>query len=69
VTEPIRVLIVDEHPALRYGVIAFLREDPGIAVVGEAGSGEEAITPVRTTAPPPANLRSDHPRTQRGPRR
>ncbi|AUB81742.1 response regulator [Candidatus Thiodictyon syntrophicum] len=43
VVAPIRVLIVDDHPLLRDGVGACLRQDPGIALVGQAGNGEEAL--------------------------
>lgn len=40
---PIRVLIVDDHAAVRAGLSMILRAAPGIAVVGEAQSGSEAI--------------------------
>lgn len=40
---PIRVIVVDDHPVVREGLLAMLSRDPGIEVVGEAGSGEEAI--------------------------
>lgn len=39
----LRVLVVDDHPVVREGLRAMLRIDPGIEVVAEAGSGEEAI--------------------------
>ncbi len=42
-TEPITVLIVDDHQVVRQGVRAFLESQPDIAVVGEAESGEAAI--------------------------
>ena len=32
----IRVLIADDHPVFRYGMLALLRADPTIDVVGEA---------------------------------
>ncbi|MBI4307962.1 MAG: response regulator transcription factor [Chloroflexi bacterium] len=41
--KPLRVLVVDDHPVVREGLIAMLSTDPGIDVVGEAGNGEEAI--------------------------
>jgi len=42
--EPIRVLIVDDHPLFREGVHALLNSIPEeFEVVGEAKSGEEAI--------------------------
>ena len=42
-SESISVLLVDDHSMVREGVRAFLVTQPDIAVVGEAGSGEEAI--------------------------
>ncbi|HET9587414.1 MAG TPA: response regulator transcription factor [Anaerolineales bacterium] len=41
--EAISVLLVDDHSMVREGVRAFLVTQPDIMVVGEAGSGEEAI--------------------------
>jgi NarL family two-component system response regulator LiaR len=42
-TELISVLLVDDHSMVRQGVRAFLVTQADITVVGEAGSGEEAI--------------------------
>jgi DNA-binding NarL/FixJ family response regulator len=39
----IRVLIVDDHPLLREGVIAVLEDQPEIEVVAEASNGREAV--------------------------
>jgi two-component system, NarL family, response regulator LiaR len=44
VTEPIRVLVVDDHVVVREGIRALLATEADIEVVGEAGNGEEAIT-------------------------
>ena len=41
--EAISVLLVDDHAMVRQGVRAFLVTQPDISVVGEAGSGEEAV--------------------------
>ena len=41
--DPITVLIVDDHQIVRQGVQAFLETQPDIDVVGEAGSGKEAV--------------------------
>jgi DNA-binding NarL/FixJ family response regulator len=41
--EPIRVLIADDHAAFRAGLRALLETVAGLAVVGEAESGAEAI--------------------------
>lgn len=43
----IRVAIVDDHAIVRTGLRQFLGEQAGIAVVGEAASGSEAIDLVR----------------------
>ena len=40
---PIRVLIVDDHAAFRSGLVALLGTIEGIATVGEAASGGEAV--------------------------
>ena len=39
---PIRVLIVDDHPVVRFGLAAIINLQGDMAVVGEAGIGEEA---------------------------
>ena len=39
----IRVLVVDDHPMLREGVIALLASEKDIEVVGQAGDGIEAV--------------------------
>ena len=48
---PIRVLLVDDHQMVRQGLIFFLSTQPGIAVVGEAGSGEDALRLADDLAP------------------
>jgi two-component system, NarL family, response regulator LiaR len=40
--ETITVMIVDDHALVRQGVRAFLETQPGITVLADAGSGEEA---------------------------
>ncbi len=42
-TESITVLIVDDHAVVRQGVRGYLEVQPGISIVGEAASGEEAV--------------------------
>jgi DNA-binding NarL/FixJ family response regulator len=38
----IRVVIVDDHPVVRFGLAAIIGLQPDMSVVAEAGSGEEA---------------------------
>ena len=40
---PIRVLVVDDHPLLREGVMAVLQDHPDVEVVGTATNGREAV--------------------------
>jgi DNA-binding NarL/FixJ family response regulator len=42
--DPIRVLLADDHPVVREGLRALLSADGALDVVGEAASGEEAVT-------------------------
>ena len=42
-SEPIRVLIVDDHTVVRDGLNALLSVEPGIIVVGSAADGIEAV--------------------------
>jgi two-component system response regulator DevR len=39
----IRVLVVDDHEVVRWGIKALLQQHPHLHVVGEASTGEEAI--------------------------
>jgi len=51
VSEPVRVMIVDDHPVVRRGLRAFLETQPGMVVVGEAGDGREAMRELATGEP------------------
>jgi DNA-binding NarL/FixJ family response regulator len=42
-TPPIRVLAVDDHAVVRAGIAAMIANEPGIALVGEATTGREAV--------------------------
>jgi NarL family two-component system response regulator LiaR len=42
-SNPIRVLLVDDHAVVRSGLSAFLLAFDDLDLVGEAGSGEEAV--------------------------
>jgi DNA-binding NarL/FixJ family response regulator len=50
-SEPITVLLVDDHALVRQGVRAFLETQGGITVVAEAASGEEAVKLATEHAP------------------
>jgi two-component system nitrate/nitrite response regulator NarL len=41
---PIRVVVADDHPVVRFGVKNMLESEPGFEVVGEAEDGDIAIT-------------------------
>ena len=38
----IRVLIVEDHPIVRYGLVALIDSQQDMKVVGQSGDGEEA---------------------------
>lgn len=40
---PVRILVCDDHAVVRAGLLALLDSTPDIEVVGEAGTGEEAL--------------------------
>lgn len=42
-TQPITVLIVDDHPVVRAGLLGMLANEQDIEVVGEAGSADQAV--------------------------
>jgi two-component system, NarL family, nitrate/nitrite response regulator NarL len=41
---PIRIVVADDHPVVRFGVKNMLLNDPGFEIVGEAEDGDVAIT-------------------------
>ena len=47
----LRVLIVDDHPIVRAGVRSLFTPASGVEVVGEAATGEEAVTLARHLEP------------------
>jgi len=51
VGEPIRVLVVDDHPVVRQGLRTFLDVQPDITVVGEAGDGQACVAEAEKLRP------------------
>jgi DNA-binding NarL/FixJ family response regulator len=47
----IRILIVDDHAILRQGLRMLIEDQPGMAVIGEAGNREDAIEIARREQP------------------
>ncbi|PTL71508.1 DNA-binding response regulator [Rathayibacter caricis DSM 15933] len=47
----VRVVLVDDHALMRQGISTILSVQPGIDIVGEASSGEEALELVARTRP------------------
>jgi len=50
-TEPIRVLVVDDHALFRRGLQMVLEQESDIEVVGEAGDGADAVSMAGETLP------------------
>ncbi len=50
-SEPIRVLVADDHPLFRDGVAHSLASEPNIEVIGQASSGGEALQMAREHLP------------------
>jgi DNA-binding NarL/FixJ family response regulator len=48
---PIRILVVDDHPVVRGGLVALLRTIDGFDVVGEAADGEAAVREAQLSHP------------------
>jgi DNA-binding NarL/FixJ family response regulator len=47
----IKLVVVDDHPVVRDGLIGMFGAESGICVVGQAGDGREAVAVVRRTDP------------------
>lgn len=50
-TATIGILVVDDHPIVRDGLVAVLGTQPDFVVVGEAGNGDEALRLIETLHP------------------
>jgi len=49
--KPITVMLAEDHLIVREGLRALLQAEPDIKVIGEASSGDEAVTMARTLRP------------------
>ncbi|WP_420627339.1 response regulator [Candidatus Leptofilum sp.] len=49
--QSIGILVVDDHNLFRQGLISLLQAAPETAVIGEAGTGKEAIAQAKSTKP------------------
>ena len=48
---PIRIVVADDHPVVRFGVKNMLENEPGFEVVGEAEDGASALDAVARLRP------------------
>ena len=61
-TRRIRVLLAEDHPVVRKGIIAFLSNHPGVEVLGEAKDGQEALNKAKELTPDVILMDIDMPR-------
>ena len=61
-SDPIRILIADDHPVVRKGLRMAIEEDAGLAIVAEAAEGEAALALIETLLPQVAVLDVDMPK-------
>ncbi|MGB9403105.1 MAG: response regulator transcription factor [Candidatus Acidiferrales bacterium] len=50
-SEPVRILLADDHPVVRRGLRSLLEADPSLRVVGEASDGAETIEQAKKLKP------------------
>jgi DNA-binding NarL/FixJ family response regulator len=50
-TNVVTIVVADDHPMVRRGLVATLEDEADFKVIGEAGSGDEAVALVRQLRP------------------
>jgi len=50
-SKPVRVVLADDHPMVRYGIVAVLEDAPEVEVVAEASDGAELLREVALHQP------------------
>lgn len=50
-SQPIRIVVADDHAVLRAGLMALLNDEPDMLVVGEANDGDECLRVAKTVQP------------------
>jgi DNA-binding NarL/FixJ family response regulator len=61
-SNPIRIVIADDHPIVRKGLRRVIEEEPDFEIVAEAGDGETGLELIRKLRPKVAVLDLDMPR-------
>ena len=52
----VRVLVADDHPIYREGIVRAIKERPDLELVGEAGDGRDALEQIKSLTPDVAVL-------------
>jgi DNA-binding NarL/FixJ family response regulator len=50
-SNPLRIIIADDHPIVRRGLCDVITSDPSLRLVGQAGNGEEALQLIEELRP------------------
>jgi two-component system nitrate/nitrite response regulator NarL len=55
-SQRVRVLVADDHPIYREGIVRAIKERPDLELVGEAGDGRDALDQIKSEKPDVAVL-------------